>query len=60
MEHYDFIIAGSGAAGMLTAYFMIRDPYFDSKSILIIDRDVKNQNDRTWCYWEKGQGYLDH
>ena len=60
MEHYDFIIAGSGAAGMLTAYFMSRDPYFDSKSILIIDRDVKNQNDRTWCYWEKGQGYLDH
>ena len=59
MEHYDFIIAGSGAAGMMTAYFMSQDSFFDSKSILIIDKEVKDQNDRTWCYWENGKGQWD-
>ena len=59
MEHYDFIIAGSGAAGMITAYFMSQDSFFDSKSVLIIDKEVKDQNDRTWCYWENGKGQWD-
>ena len=27
-----------------------------NKTILLIDKDVKNSNDRTWCFWEEGQG----
>ncbi|UHG90252.1 lycopene cyclase family protein [Spirosoma oryzicola] len=55
MKKYDFIIAGGGMAGLSLAYYLTQSSLRD-RSILIIDRDVKNQNDRTWCFWEKGQG----
>lgn len=57
--HFDYIILGSGAAGLSLAYRMANDGYFDDKSIAIIDQDVKDKNDRTWCYWEIGDGYFD-
>lgn len=60
MEHrYDYIILGSGASGLLLAYRLDRDPYFSEKSILIIDREAKDTNDRTWCFWEEGPGEWD-
>lgn len=49
---YDYIILGSGLSGLLTAYRMMNDTWFNDKSILIIDKEIKNQNDRTWCFWE--------
>jgi len=57
--HFDYIILGSGAAGLSLAHRMASDKYFDDKSIAIIDQDEKNRNDRTWCYWETGNGYFD-
>jgi lycopene beta-cyclase len=30
------------------------------KKILLIDREQKLQNDRTWCYWEAGAGFFEH
>ena len=27
-----------------------------NKKVLIIDRDAKNENDHTWCFWEKEKG----
>ena len=59
-EIYDYIIAGSGAAGLILAYRMSQDSYFDEKKILLIDKFVKNSNDRTWCFWEEGAGEWDH
>ena len=50
MESYDYIIAGGGAAGLSLAYHLIRSDLKD-RSILIVDKDAKNQNDRTWCFW---------
>ena len=57
--HFDYIILGSGAAGLSLAHRMANDRYFDNKSIAIIDHDVKDKNDRTWCFWEIGKGYFD-
>lgn len=57
---YDFIIAGSGCAGLMLAYKMALEENFNSHSILIIDKESKNSNDRTWCFWEKGLGKWDH
>lgn len=32
---------------------------FNDKTILLIDADTKKVNDRTWCFWEKGNGNWD-
>lgn len=53
MQQYDYIITGSGASGLMLAYRMAKDTFFDTKSILIIDKETKSSNDRTWCYWEE-------
>lgn len=50
MEYFDLILAGGGAAGLGLAYYMVNSPLKDH-SILIIDKEAKNKNDRTWCYW---------
>ncbi len=50
MQHYDFIIAGGGCAGLTLAYQLLHSPLRD-RSILVIDRDDKDQNDRTWAFW---------
>ncbi|WP_225034594.1 lycopene cyclase family protein [Winogradskyella sp. SM1960] len=60
METYDYIILGAGASGLLLAYRMSKDAFFDDKSILIIDQTKNKGNDRTWCYWENGAGEWDH
>ena len=54
-----YIILGAGASGLLLAYRMSLDSYFDDKSILIIDQKKDKGNDKTWCYWEEGDGEWD-
>ncbi len=39
-------------AGLSLAYYLLQSP-LRTKSILILDRERKNQNDRTWCFWER-------
>ncbi|WP_340066883.1 lycopene cyclase family protein [Ascidiimonas aurantiaca] len=56
MKTYDYIIAGAGAAGLQLAWFMANDPFFRQKQILLIEKEPKNKNDRTWCFWEQGTG----
>jgi lycopene beta-cyclase len=50
MTRYDFIIAGAGLAGLSLAVHLINSPLRD-RSILIVDHDTKERNDRTWSYW---------
>lgn len=57
--HFDYIIIGAGLAGLMLADAMGNDGFFDNKSILLLDKDAKSTNDRTWCYWEKGKGEFD-
>lgn len=59
MTKYDYIILGAGASGLMLAYRMSKDSFFNDKSILIIDKDNDKGNDRTWCYWETGEGEWD-
>lgn len=53
---FDYIILGGGGAGLSLAYRMIKDKYFESKRIAIIEKSEKNKNDRTWCFWESEAG----
>lgn len=54
-EPYDYIIAGAGAAGLSLAYHMVQAGLHD-KRILLLDRAPKTTNDRTWSFWEVGEG----
>ncbi|MGH1387774.1 lycopene cyclase family protein [Kordia sp.] len=56
---YDYIIAGSGCAGLSLLYRILKDPVLCKKHILVIDKEQKNTNDRTWCFWEKGNGLFE-
>lgn len=56
---YDFIIAGTGCAGLSLAMHMIDSGAFRDKRILLVDQDVKRSNDRTWCFWEQQEGLFE-
>ncbi|MBF04271.1 MAG: lycopene cyclase [Flavobacterium sp.] len=53
MKHYNYIFSGTGLAALLTVYEMSLSPYFRDKTILLIDKDTKKTNDRTWCFWDE-------
>ena len=57
--NFDYIIIGAGASGLMLADAMGKDDFFSDKSILLLDKSDKKQNDRTWCFWEKGDGQFD-
>lgn len=59
MKHYDYIFAGAGLASLMTAYKMAVSGKFAHASVLLIDPDSKKDNDRTWCFWQKGSGNWD-
>jgi lycopene beta-cyclase len=55
MSHYDYIIAGGGAAGLSLAYHL-GAAGLRGRRVLLVDQVRKAQNDRTWCFWEIGAG----
>lgn len=58
MKQFDYIIAGGGAAG-LTMAFLLLGHENSKKNILILDKETKSLNDRTWCFWEKEENLLE-
>ncbi len=56
---YDYIICGAGASGLILANSMLNDKYFSNKKILLIEKENKNLNDRTWSFWEEKNGKFD-
>lgn len=38
---------------------MMKHPFFDDKKILVVDKAPKITNDRTWCFWEQGEGLFE-
>lgn len=59
MNHYDYIISGSGAAGFSLLMRMMQNKAFDDKKILVVDKAPKNENDHTWCFWEQQPGLFE-
>ncbi|HJS52927.1 MAG TPA: lycopene cyclase family protein [Chitinophagaceae bacterium] len=56
---YDFIFLGAGCASLSIIMRMIRSGKFAEKKILLIDKEPKTKNDRTWCFWEKQDGFFE-
>lgn len=55
---YEFIFIGGGAAGLSLAY-RLSSRLHGSPSILILERESKDRNDRTWCFWSNRPTPLD-
>lgn len=55
-KQYDYIIAGMGGSGLGLAWQMAHHPVLSKKKVLLLDKGPKNANDRTWCFWEQGEG----
>lgn len=51
VQKADIVIAGAGLAGLTMAVEMAARPFFDQFRIVILERDKKAVNDRTWCFW---------
>ena len=58
-QGYDFIFLGAGCASLSIVMRMIKSGKFSNKKILLIDKEAKTKNDRTWCFWEKKDGFFD-
>jgi lycopene beta-cyclase len=58
-QEFDIAIIGAGAAGLHLALAFSEHTFFADKKILLLDKDRKESNDRTWCFWEKGSGRWD-
>jgi lycopene beta-cyclase len=52
MKSYDYIIAGGGAAGLSLAWHLSLTTKANAR-VLIIDKDTKQNNDRTWGFWHR-------
>jgi lycopene beta-cyclase len=50
MRRYDFVMLGAGAAGLGLAFALVSSP-LANREILIVDKDTKTSNDRTWSFW---------
>lgn len=59
MDTYDIVIVGAGAAGLLLADALGREPAFARRRILLLEKDKNLEKERTWCFWEKGEGRFD-
>lgn len=59
LKQYDYIIAGTGAAGLSLLCYILSHHTLKMKRILLIDRDLKDKNDRTWCFWDRGNSPFD-
>ncbi len=55
---YDIIIAGGGAAGLSLAYRLSQST-LAGKRTLIIEKEDKKINDRTWCFWDSGDNHFE-
>ncbi len=59
MNEYDYVIIGGGCAGLSLAYHLNKSALKDKK-VLILDKEQKNKNDRTWCFWTDQSTKFDH
>lgn len=56
---FDYIICGGGCSGLSLAVRLSKSEKLKNKKVLIIEKEIKNSNDRTWCFWEKEENYFE-
>ena len=56
---YDYIFAGAGLASLMILDKMIDASLLEGKKVLLLELNDKNNNDRTWCFWDDKSGSFD-
>lgn len=51
MSQCDILIAGAGAAGLSLAVKICQSKHHQHLKVVLLDKDEKTKNDRTWSYW---------
>ena len=51
-NEYDIIVCGGGMSGLSLIYRALKANIWSNKSIILIDKEIKTANDKTWCFWE--------
>ncbi len=59
LKKYDYIFIGAGCAALSLLTRMINAGLLTGKQVLLIDREPKEKNDRTWCFWENKPGFFE-
>ncbi len=52
-NHYDYIIVGTGCAGLSLAFGLSQSDLLNDKRVLLLDTETKSTNDKTWCFWSR-------
>lgn len=52
-KKYDAVLIGAGGAGMCLLYAWSLRNVLRDKRILVLEPEIKDKNDRTWCFWAK-------
>ena len=56
--NYDIIISGGGMAGLSAVWHLLNSSMHDQR-ILLVDKERKYKNDRTFCFWETKAGLFE-
>ena len=56
---YDFIFLGAGCASLSLLLRLLKKGILRGKKVLLLDKEPKTKNDRTWCFWEKEPGFFE-
>lgn len=60
-KHYKFIFLGAGASSSLLLMSLLRHTRIEQESVLFIEPELKNINDKTYCFWaEESDPMLKH
>ncbi|MFZ0489749.1 MAG: lycopene cyclase family protein [Salegentibacter sp.] len=59
VPNYFYVIVGEGLAGLQLALRLKRDLFFQGKAIALIDHAPDDYPEKTWCFWEEGNGNWD-
>ena len=60
MKRFDYIICGGGASGLLLSNALLSEKHFNDKKILIIEKESKTDNDKTFGFWNDKESVLDN
>lgn len=58
-QQYDFVFLGAGCASYSLLLRLLDTAEYKNARVLLIDQNGAGGSERTWCFWEKENGYFD-